>query len=249
MGLSTVSGGLVTYPSPSFFQPAPPPATPDLDRLIRKCSGCGNTIILSAPEMFHKAGCAALAPCPFPKNISDKDVYKELAGRLAFGNQFRIWPTYGKFITSGYRGWVTIRSWVRDSPFFVPEVRRTAIGPTVSRLLKQGARLENLYFQEIPSPGENLRVMNFEIGRGWDHIWLRFGFGQKNLRHDLDESGWHAKGMEAYDFLNQYVSPESRETIQAIFDNHPDCMIEATEWSQPLGMLDQNLIVWEVRNY
>lgn len=164
-----------------------------------------------------------------------------------FGNTFRIYERPGDL---GLHDWATIRSRVRDSPHFVPLVQGWEVATQMLKLRAAGARLQDLYVQEVPPP-DTMRVLNFEAGLGADgRLFGRFGESctTLNLRHDLEQHGREESGLMAALTLHRHLG-EEYETLMDLVHGYPGAVIEATMWSRALGTLNRPLLIWEVRGY
>ena len=180
--------------------------------------------------------------------LATKAQFQE-AERKGRWNHLRIWPTVDQLIRSGYDGWLTIRSTVRDSPFFMPEVAPGMVYQVVAELKNRGALQETMYFQEIPNPKTSRRHINFEVMRNEQFYWVTYGTAQMNLRHDLEQNGLHVTGARAAMVLRHFLGPDSYDDLMDVLNLFPSEVIEATRFNQPVGILDRELVIWEVRNY
>ena len=180
--------------------------------------------------------------------LATKAQFQE-AERKGLWNRFQVWPTLDRLIKSGYDGWLTIRSTVRDSPFFVPQVVPGMVDQVVAELEGRGARQETMYFQEIPNPNTVRRHINFEVMRNEQFYWVTYGTGQGNLRHDLEQNGLHVIGARAMMTLRHFLGPDCYDDLMDVLNLFPSEVIEATRFNQPVGTLGRELVLWEIRNY
>lgn len=202
--------------------------------------------------------------------ITTKEDFTRLSQRGLLGNYLRSWATLQDLEASGYRGWVTIRSRDKQSPHFVPWafVGLLDRGMFVDKewitfpstynarrdLLDKGAKLEGLYFQEVPSPVAH-RPIQFEALPGPQ--WQGAGFGielfyetaTNNPLRDIRERCKTADGVTAQSLLRYCLDPCGYDTLMDIWDRYPTATIEATQFSEPTGAFHQRLVVWEVRDY
>lgn len=177
--------------------------------------------------------------------IASKDEFRALSARGLLGNRFRTWETPEE--VWGYDGWLTARARVKASGKFLPVVW----GPELCLALKiAGIAPREVYFEEIPDPGTGRRL-NIELSRSHEYWWLTHGKPglDLNVRHDLEQNGRLLTGQVADLFLKRHLRPESMEMLQGIFDAYPDAIVEATEWCQPVGIFQQHMNIWEVRDY
>lgn len=192
-----------------------------------------------------------------PDQVLDKAAMKSLE-RQSKWNHFRSWPNLEALASSGYQGWITIRSLVRDSPYFVPEVAPGTIYGAALDLLERGAKMCDLYFQEIPNPpvldadgnwvSGVRRHINFEVQRSLNHLWIRYGTGQCNLRHDLENNGIELDGFRAVETLRHYLGPDCMDELNVLLNEYPAC-IEGTRFTDRVGVFESELLIWEIRNF
>lgn len=183
--------------------------------------------------------------------IFTKESFRKLEREGALGNHFESWPCLTRaFLDGKHTQWVTIRSLVANSPFMVPVAGPgyAAWKAAAEELVERGARWEDMYFQEIPAPG-NTRTINFEVYRNHHYLWLTWGTGQINLRQDLEENGQVDSGLRALTILNFHLDDEDWQQLNDIWDRWPNATIEASRWTQRVGVLNQRLIIWEARQY
>lgn len=180
--------------------------------------------------------------------ILNKSMMKSLEAAGSW-NHFQTWRTPDEFFKSCYEGWTTIRSYVRDSPYFVPEVAPNMTWHTLMGLKLRGANIDQLYIQEIPTPGLVKRYINFEVQQTPQFFLLKYGTGQLNLRHDLEQNGVEVYGLRANMALRHYLGPDCYDELSELLEKHPCVVFEATRFNQKVGTLGSELIVWEGRNY
>jgi hypothetical protein len=185
-----------------------------------------------------------------PHGIFTKEKFRALDAAGKLGNHFQSWPNWVSLIHEGDGEWITIRNLVPNSPLMVLES-----GPglwkwkaDLNDLLRRGAKSSDLYFQEIPAP-DNRRVINFEVRRSPEYLWMLWATGQQPLRTDLEQNGHIASGLAALEILRFYLDHEDFEQLDAIWDRWPNAIVEATRWSQRVGVDHKHLILWEARQY
>lgn len=79
----------------------------------------------------------------------------------------------------------------------------------------------------------------------YDLTYTELG-AEKNFPRDADKK---AKGLQAKTLIETYMDEKSIDTLQDIFDKHPDSVVEFTVLKTNDGTLGSNTIFWEVRNY
>lgn len=187
--------------------------------------------------------------------IPDKSTYLKLSRANKLGNTLQVWDNYNS-IPNSYKGFVTIRNRVKDSPFFVPNISIDAIPSKLKSLQSKGLNPNTVYFQEVPhqSTCVNLkcegcgRVLNGEAMRDEAYINLTYGSSPNlNLRTDLNINGKIATKLTSVLYLKQFY--DCYEDLNEIWDDYPDSIIEFSVFTRNVGILDKNTIIWEVRNY
>lgn len=172
------------------------------------------------------------------------------AGRL--GNFLRSWRTLRDVERSGYNGFLTIRSRVPGSKHFIPVTsinrRRAALRGHLSALKKLGAHESDLYFQQIPDPCAR-RVIQFEAIRDEHYVTIYYELDTTAPLRGICARGICARGVAAVSILRAHLSPASLDDLWAIWDEHPASVIEATEFSRPVGEYGRRLLFWEVRDF
>lgn len=182
--------------------------------------------------------------------IKNKAEFSALSQHGKLGNYLRTWKTLPEAYSSG-SPWLTIQGTVPQSPYFVPVVQRSQLLRTVHSLYQRGANPSAIYFREIPHP-DALRVINGEAGRSLMPHWLYLLHGamgtKQNLRHDLQENGRTVVDSRAQALLRHWLA-EEYNTLEEIWEDYPDAVVEFTMWNQPCGVLNKRLMIWEVRNF
>ncbi len=183
--------------------------------------------------------------------IKTKAEFMSLSNRGRLGNYLRSWDTAEQAIADGYQGFITIRARAKQSPWFVPVV---GINPACWRLAfneirdKGGPGPAEFYVQEIPAPG-TLRVMNLEAHLTERGLEMTYEGYTTNPLRGIHGRGRPIAGLAAVIMLKAMVTNASWEMLGEIWDEHPTSIIEATEFSTPVGALHQRLVIWEVRDY
>lgn len=181
--------------------------------------------------------------------IPTKIDFIELSRAGLLGNTFNQWATIQDLIDSKYQGWLTVRSYRRDSPFFIPVTHTKELKKTVSDLLNRGASHSDLYFQEIPPPG-TMRSVNAEAGFVTGGLVVRYHAGTDlNLRHSLEQFGREVMGVQAWQILRWTLDEGSLDQLLNIWGDYPDAIIEFSEFEARVGVERKRIIIWEVRNY
>jgi hypothetical protein len=185
--------------------------------------------------------------------IPDKQTFKRLSSALRLGNHFQAWDSLAELEASGYNGFVTQQALLpglSSTDLFIPNI-------AVSEVLERSRGLSGVYWREIAHrpdcPGGDChgcgRTINLEAMYGDRGLCVRHSHHPTlNLRHDLIVNGREVWGLEALIVLRRYLQ-EDHEVLQEIWESYPDAVIEASRFSSPVGVLNNRLVVWEVRDY
>ena len=195
--------------------------------------------------------------------IATKEEFNRLSQAGKLGNFLRTWKDIDAVEQAGYRGWLTIQSKDKQSPHFVPwaAYKLTVDHPgymnadeAVQWLLGRGARREQMYFREVPGPNAR-RTIQFEamLGPKWQGagsgVELFYELDSTLPLRDIRERCKTADGAIAQRILRETMSPTSYETLTDLWDRYPTAIIEATEFSERVGVFNQHLVVWEARDF
>jgi len=134
--------------------------------------------------------------------VKSKADYLALSRVGRLGNYLRSWNTLAEVEASGYQGYLTIRTKVPGSPHFVP----VTVSPKrdLARLMRQGARPGDLYYQQIPDPAAR-RVIQFEAMLDEQHATLYYELDTINPLRGIRERGSMVRGAAAAAILRSYL--------------------------------------------
>jgi hypothetical protein len=105
-----------------------------------------------------------------------------------------------------------------------------------------------MYFRQIPDPDAR-RVVQFEAMLDEHHVTMYYELDTTNVLRGIRERGRLARGAAAVAILQAYLSPSSYDDLLAMWELHPTSIIEATEFSRPVGEFGRQLLFWEVRDF
>lgn len=201
------------------------------------------TALALARRTAHAAHLAAA-------QIPTKDAF--LAGQKTgqFGNYLRCWNTLEDLSRTGYDGHITIRSRKKNSPFFVADTIPSAACHYLQNIGVNQAQMVDLFFQEIPNPNL-LRNANLEGGYIEAGSFLSLALERDTLSpvRGICERAKHYSGVLARLALEYALRPDSLDELDRLWSIYPNAIIEATEFKEPVGALEKNLVIWEVREY
>lgn len=176
--------------------------------------------------------------------IASKQQMKRMLAAGEFGNTLRSWASYEEMVASGYRGKVYVRSdlWsainarMNEVPFeeVLSTLKKHEIDPATCR-----------YFENPPN---GQRIIQGEICQQ-PELFFTYSLLQKPLSDSLHLDPHHASGVAARLILRDYLRPESVEWLDHLLETYQDATIEFTEFRTPQGILNQHLVVWEVRHF
>lgn len=180
--------------------------------------------------------------------IETKTEFNELSQAGKLGNYLRIWRTLDDLQQSGYRGHVCIRAVAKQSPWFVPAVLVDEVNHALDNIHQSGGPgTSGFFFQEIPPP-DLMRNCNIEAHWSSTGLYLIRETGTTNPLRGIAERGAVLTGLRAARALDG-LWPASLEMLTDIWSKYPTAIIEATEFSRPVGAMNKHLVVWEVRDY
>jgi hypothetical protein len=160
------------------------------------------------------------------------------------GNRPRTWAGRDELMRAFVYGWrapVVIRSAV------IPGWQ-TMYDVPITRALDLAMLTPGLTFNECLDECEIL--LQGEVMRGERGLELTGSRLPKKMKIALAEMSEHHVGLAAKLLLDRYLSPASRDDIEALFDLYPDAVIEFGAYSRNVGdQPHRNTLIWEVRNY
>jgi hypothetical protein len=188
--------------------------------------------------------------------ITSKAEFQKLSAAGVLGNTLRSWSGLKDLAASGYRGGLTIRCNEAQSKWFVPWTSTghlpgrwgiTQVEFDLAKLTAKSRLPESFfYLQEVPSQ-DTIRVANIEAMPRSEYLHL-----ETNTREPVRGIRERTKPLystTARIVLRSAISEESYDTLEAIWDNYPTAIIEATEFPRVVGTLSKRLVIWEVRCY
>lgn len=188
-----------------------------------------------------------------PVTVRSKEEFRKLSERGLLGNYLRSWRSVDDFLDYGFLDygqvceWLTIRNLIPGATGFSAVVHRNSIHATIALMVATGSRKEDLYFQEIPAPRLR-RNWNIEAILTTRGVSLFYEQNTTQPVRGIRERGAYADGLKAQAVLRS-MEPESYDTLMEIWETYPEAVIEATEFSEQVGALGRQLVVWEVRCY
>lgn len=183
--------------------------------------------------------------------IATKAEFMALSESGRLGNFIPSWPSVEAALADGCRDEVMIRSRVPDSPHMRPHVPILQAQATIDSLVADhGARREDLYLTWMGNPACVNRLLNAEVWRSPQGLYVHWSRQQTHLREAQALDGRHSTGTEALLVLRSALCPNSQDDLWALLDLYPDAMVELTAYDRPVGVLPhRNTVIWEIRNY
>lgn len=182
--------------------------------------------------------------------IKTKDQFQQLSRAGLLGNFLRQWDTLLDLTMSDYSGWLTIRARAKQSEWFIAAVESGMVRDALRNiLLRGGPPASAFFFQEIPEPGTP-RMANIEAMRdAHRHTICYIENDTTEPVRGIRDRCLPVYGAAALMQLRRFLSPTSYDDLQAIWDQYPDAIIEATEFAVPVGVFHRPLVIWEARDY
>lgn len=163
------------------------------------------------------------------------------------GNHTRIWWTPEELIASNFLGPVAIRS-TQEFTKFKPGMSTEAC-LAYYRELTENCPTTNLVdkssliFHEWPPEETRIAICHFGY-KAWDQIpelvWSR----ERNINDNQHVVGGRIQPIVA---CQEIIGYYNWEKVQRLLDLFPLHMIEFTVHSQRVGILDEDIVFWEVR--
>lgn len=177
--------------------------------------------------------------------LTKADMYELLrAGK--FGNTFRTWRSVDEAVAEGYEG-----------PFGLRTSKRSGLSFNSDMTLEQARDCErrlkgmDLYFNEyVP---QDCVIINGEVNRA-PTMQLRYGMGPQHMRTAM-ANPQYATGLIATLFLRTTIGYDNLAWLNHLMDIYEgadqssSAVVEFTYFSVPVGALNQQMVIWEVRSY
>lgn len=112
---------------------------------------------------------------------------------------------------------------------------------------RYGISLDNIVVNEIGR--DDLIVIQGEVMRSIRFFDLTYSTYPAVMRQAFKKEMLYASGLKAYNLLKRNMDHASMDNLQRLFTDFPDAIIEFSTYSQSVGSLGQNTVIWEVRNY
>lgn len=181
--------------------------------------------------------------------ITSKKQFYDRARRGLCGNTPRTW-TVEEFSQNllDRPDWVCMRSQAGINHLCFPEVDRFRVF-----YLAVSYPMENWLVSEIPpekaARGKGLQGELSHLNGQW---YLYYTHDMGYMRQRLKESGQHATGWQVTRLLKGHLSPSDYDMLMDLFDLYTEGddypVIEFANFRVPWGLLNRNLVVWEIRN-
>ena len=97
---------------------------------------------------------------------------------------------------------------------------------------------------------ESRILIQGEVMRGERGLELTYSTTPKKMKVALSVAPMYVVGLSAKIVLDRFLSPSSRDDLEAIWDLFPDAVIEFGVYDKFVGdQPHRNTLIWEVRNY
>lgn len=182
--------------------------------------------------------------------ISTKtDMYAELkSGRL--GNAFRTWPSVDAAIADGYWRKFGLRTGVKNGPSY-PGNMTEGEARVIEHDLRNSDITSLIFCEEVHN---DLVTINAEVCLAPGGLELKYRCGPGHMRSAM-ANPLYAKGMKAAAILAHHLDYGDIEWLTELLNKYegaqPDtsAIVEFANFSEPCGIFDKRMIVWEVRAY
>ena len=177
----------------------------------------------------------------------------ELYHKDHYGNHLAFWPSLKAFFAD--------KTWPLDRPIalrtsFTPGIQLpNYCQPTLpgevfclaNQWVELGVPREAIVLNEIGL--DEFIALQGEVMLSPNGMDLRYSTEKLLMRQALAKSQKHVSGLVAQQTLLAFLDPTSYDNLQRLFDDFPDAIIEFSTYSKPVGVLQNNTVIWEVRNY
>ena len=167
-----------------------------------------------------------------------------------FGNRFRIWDTeaeFSKAVDEGFDWLVGVRCVGNKQglPYYHHKTYEEAV--EIGRRLQRTYGCPVRYYEASPDPFITIQGEFVEAPHG---EMLEYSRAKTHMRAAFAQERLMVFGPGARLVLKSYLDDSSYEDFLAIGRLYPDCTIEFTSYSIPVGEIPGRLaIIWEVRGY
>lgn len=169
--------------------------------------------------------------------LSKSDFYKRfLSGE--FGNMLRTWKNIEEFKKSKYNGLVSVRS-------------KSIGGKT--RYNIPSTQVENIFKNEDviinEAAPDHLLIIQGEVMESVRFIELLYSPIKNRMKIALKKKSILKYGISALKTIQYCMDTHSYDWIRYLIHEYKDHVVEFSCYSQGLGTLGFNTIIWEVRKY
>jgi hypothetical protein len=182
-----------------------------------------------------------------PRRVLDKAQFYRLYEHSFFGNKLRTFASVDEYLTSDYRGPVTVRyggSGGGVRPRFL--VSREELPTVVSQMKREGFDSRLIKLNE--SAPDDLLVLQGELmlNPTW---YVRYSKEKTNMRAAMKHADI-VQGLAGLVLLESVMTPSSLDDIRELLTLFSDSVIEFGVYEVILGEArHRNTVIWEVRNY
>jgi len=180
--------------------------------------------------------------------IKNKREFYEYFRKGFFGNKPLQWSTIEEVEKSDYKGLFSIRGFNIPRDLVQYEITKEKLKETIEILKTRNIDTSKLKFNQS-MPDQNLTIQG-EIYQGIGGLYITYTKVKKPMNLALKERECFEKGLRALHLLKFHLSPSSYEDMLALFERHPESVIEFSSYEGETGDTPgRNTIIWEVRDY
>lgn len=184
--------------------------------------------------------------------INSKQQFYQMYNRCQLGNMLRNWtlPEWHLFDVSGIHPVSVVAARCTSRPG-APMTYSLDAHLATNWVLEtcRAERIDPTDYQYAELAPDHINTLQGELKRSERYLELRYTLcSHKRMRDSLNDSK-HAHGLEAHSLLKTWMDIPSYEWVMDLFDLFPDSIIEFASYERAVGILQQNTLIWEVRNY
>jgi hypothetical protein len=183
-------------------------------------------------------------------DINYKKQYFRLWNKGILGNKLRSWKTIEdiKKDNLGEDTYLVMRYLEPSTTTVKYKSTLLEIEKEIKHLISNGYYEESKFIFNEAAPDEKLLIQG-EVMLGIYGYNLTYSLLKLPMREALKQSVQYVNGLKTLILLEKYLEPNSIDNLKEILNKYPDHVIEFSTYSIVLGHLQQNTVIWEVRNY
>lgn len=180
-------------------------------------------------------------------HITDKHTMYGLLHRRVLGNTLRSWTCVADYLSSGFRGYVGLRTRLIGGPCVYWLTRKTVRDLVARWVARNGVPGSAIAVQQMAPHCAG--TLQGELSHDYINGYMLHASTERVPMRDARE--WRDfKGAHVLMLLRRYLWPSSFDDVMALLDEYPDAVVEFSAFSCEVGWAQgRNHVIWEVREY